>query len=248
MEKSAVERFLSSGSGDGSGYSYGSGFGFGYGDCDGYGYGSGSGSGYGDGCGYGDGDGSGSGYGYGYGYGSGFGSGDGFGYGDGYGDGIISFNGDDVYVVDGIPTIIKSIRGNIAKGFILNDDLTLSKCFVAKIGSYFAHGDSIESAIRDARVKQLEDAEPEGRVDAFLEQYPNTSKYTGHELFAGHHLLTGSCEMGRSSFVANKGINLDAEYSLIEFCSLVRDAYATEIIDLLISKIEDTEERYGRKG
>ena len=105
---------------------------------------SGSGSGYGSGYGSGDGYGSGSGYGDGYGYGSG--SGSGFGYGSGYGDGIKTFNGDKVYIIDDIPTIIKHIHDNVAKGYILNDDFTLTKTFVAKENGKFAHGETLHDA------------------------------------------------------------------------------------------------------
>lgn len=72
------------------------------------------------------GDGSGSGFGF----GSGSGSGDGDGYG--YGFGVKSINGNPIYVVDNIPTIITNVKGNIAKGFILHTDLSLTPCFIVK--------------------------------------------------------------------------------------------------------------------
>lgn len=103
----------------------------------GFGYGSGSGSGFGYGSGYGDGYGSGSGFGFGSGYGSD--SGDGFGYGDGDGSGLKSFNGNKIYLVDGVNTIVKSIKGNIAKGYILDKDFTINKCYIAKGQNKFAH-------------------------------------------------------------------------------------------------------------
>ena len=51
----------------------------------------------------------------------GSGDGDGYGDGDGSGDGVKSINGNPIYVVDNIPTIITNVKGNIAKGlsFIL---------------------------------------------------------------------------------------------------------------------------------
>lgn len=90
-----------------------------------YGYGSGSGYGYGDGYGYG----SGYGYGGGYGYGSGDGSGD--------GSGIKSFNGEQIYRIEGVNTLIHSVRGNIAHGAILNGDLTLTPCYIVKQDGFF---------------------------------------------------------------------------------------------------------------
>lgn len=87
-----------------------------------------SGSGYGDG------------YGSGYGSGSGYGYGDGDGYGSGSGSGIKKYDGEDVHMIDGVQTIITAVHGNIAKGTILQKDLTLTPCFMAKVDGFFAHG------------------------------------------------------------------------------------------------------------
>ena len=96
--------------------------------------GSGSGDGFGFGSGFGDGSGFGSGFGDGSGFGSGFGDGSGSGDGSGNGDvnGIKSFCGKEVYLIDDMQTIIESVRGNIAKGYILQSDLTLTPCHVVK--------------------------------------------------------------------------------------------------------------------
>ena len=131
------------GSGDdyGSGYDDGSGDGSGYGD--GYGYSSGYGSGYGND--YGSG--------YGYGYGDGYGSGDGYGYssgdgyGDGYGDNWKSINGNKIYRIDNVLTIITHLNKNVAKGKILNGDLTTEDCYVVKGYNKFSHGKTIKEAI-----------------------------------------------------------------------------------------------------
>lgn len=142
---------------DGYGYGYGSGYGEGDGTGDGYG----DGNGYG----YGDGDGAGAGHGCGYGDGDGYGSGNGKGYvkGDGdeffsvstsiSGNGIKSINGRCVYNIDGILTLITSVKGNIASGFILEPDLSLSPCYVAKEGNIFAHGKTVRMAVDSLRTK-----------------------------------------------------------------------------------------------
>lgn len=79
------------------------------GDGSGSGYVCGSGSGYV--CGYGDG--------YGDGYGFGFGFGDGFGYSSSSCTDIIMFNTEKIYRIDEVPTIIRNIKKQIAKGFIV---------------------------------------------------------------------------------------------------------------------------------
>lgn len=92
------------------------------------------------------------------GYGDGSGSGSGYGYGYGYGYGIKTFNGDKVYIIDDIPTIIKHIHDNVAKGYILNDDFTLTKTFVAKENGKFAHGETLHDAFASLQEKLYDDS------------------------------------------------------------------------------------------
>ena len=228
---------LSYGSGDGDGYGYGDGDGDGYGD--GYGYGSGDGSGDGSGYGYGDGygDGYGSGSGSGDGDGSGSGSGDGDGYGDGsgygsgYGSGVKEVNGDTVYIVDDVPTIIKSVRDNIAQGFILQRDLTLTPCYVVKEQNRFAHGETLHDAFSALQEKLYDDSTEEERIEAFRNKFPDYDMpYSNRDLFAYHHVLTGSCRMGRESFCKDKGIDLDGNTTVREFIELTKDSYGGDVI------------------
>lgn len=103
----------------------------------------------------GSGSGSGSGSGYGSGYGCGYGCGCGYGTGYGCGNGVSSINGRVVYIVDGISTVFYSVRGNVARGAILNPDLTMTPIYIVRVGDSFAHGSSIESARRDAAAMAL---------------------------------------------------------------------------------------------
>jgi hypothetical protein len=202
----------------------------GYGSGDGSGYGYGSGSGSGDGSGYGYGSGSGSGDGSGYGDGSGSGSGDGSG--SGYGYGIKTFNGDKVYIIDDIPTIIKHVHDNVAKGYILNDDFTLTETFVAKGNGKFAHGETLHEAFASLQEKLYDDSTEEERLEAFKKHFPDfTKKVSAKELFHWHHVLTGSCKQGRLSFCINKGIDIDKDaYTVHEFIELTQDSYGGDII------------------
>lgn len=180
---------------------------------DGYG----SGSSYSSGSGYGDGDGYGSGYGSGFGYGSSF--------------GVKTINGKDVHCIDKVETIIRSVKGNIAKGAILNSDLTLSPCFVVKQDNLFAHGKTLKEAMSALRDKLFEDM-PEGeRIAMFLQETEPDKKYPARYFYDWHHRLTGSCDMGRASFARDHGIDVDTyELDLTEFFDLTRDAYGGDVI------------------
>ena len=220
-----IKNFLNLSYGDGD--SYGSGDGYGYGDGSGYG----SGSDYGDGDGYGSGSGSGSGSGYGYGDGSGYGSGDGYGDGSGDGYGVKEVNGDTVYIVDDVPTIIKSVRDNIAQGFILQRDLTLKPCYIVKEQNMFAHGDTLHDAFTALQEKLYDDSTEEERIEAFRKKFPKyDTPYPNRDLFAYHHVLTGSCRMGRESFCKDKGIDLDGSTTVREFIELTKDSYGGDVI------------------
>jgi hypothetical protein len=167
----------------------------------------------------------------GYGSGYGYGSGDGSGYGSGDGDGDIKkFNQYNVYEIDGVLTIITSIHKNIAKGFILNKDLTLEKCYVAKGQNLFAHGETSKKAIESLQEKIFEDLDPEEAIEEFRKKFNNTDKYKGTEFYTWHHILTGSCEMGRNNFVKNHELNLENKYTVKEFIGICKNDYGSEII------------------
>ena len=212
--------------------------GYGYGDGSGYGSGSGysSGYGYGDGSGYGSGDGSGSGSGDGD--GSGYGSG--YGYGDGSGSGIKSFNRELVYQIDGINTLIRSVRGNTAHGAILNGDLMLTSCYIVKQDNIFAHGETLRKAMEALRDKLFEDMPEEERIDAFLRETDREKTYPTQYFYGWHHRLTGSCDMGRKQFARDHGVDLEhGVMTLTEFLKLTKDAYGGDVIRKVISKMQE---------
>lgn len=221
-----------------SGYGSGSGSGDGSGDGYGDGYGDGSGDGCGDGYGYDSGDGCGNGYGYGPGYGFGIG----IGYGTGSGYGIKFLNGQMVDMIDGIPTILTSIIGNAAKGFIVRADFSLAPTFVCKQGNTFAHGETLHKA-REALLEKLFDDMPtEERIAAFCKEFKPGVKCPAMDFFSWHHRLTGSCEQGRREFARQHDIDIDRdELTPEEFFALTRDSYGSSII-------RQTEDRFTKGG
>lgn len=136
----------------GSGYNYSSGYGYESCSGDGSGYGAGSGNCSGD-C-----------------YGCGSGCGDGFGYVDGNGTGYIPtinfnevpvvtniklLNGNVVDYINDIPIIITHVLDNFAAGFIVKNDLTLSPCFIAKVGKSFIYGTTLKEAVTVAKLNNI---------------------------------------------------------------------------------------------
>ena len=208
-------RGYGSGSGDGSGNSFGYGRSYGYS----FGYGRGYGFGYGDSRGYGR--------------GYDRGSGNGFGSGRGSGDGLKSFNNMDVYVLDSVQTIITHIKETFAKGFIVNSDLTLSQCFIAKGNGYFAHGKTLKEARESLMAKIFENMDRDEAISEFINKFEKNKAYPGTDFFEWHHYLTGSCLMGRESFVKNHGLDLNRHYTVKEFINICENDYGGEIIKKL---------------
>ena len=183
------------------------------------------------------------GLGYGSGDGSGYGSGSGYGYGSGGGGGsgayIKFFCGSPVYLIDRIPTIITALFGSYAKGYILEPCLTLTPCYIAKRESHFAHGKTLSEAVDAVAEKAFEDMPEEDRISEFWKCHKNGVKYPARDLYDWHHRLTGSCEMGRNTFAAEHGIDLDSDmFTVAEFVELCEKSYGGEII----RKLADVEE------
>lgn len=222
----ALKAFLTirecSGSGCYSGFDIGFDFGLGFGS-----YGSGDGDAYGSG--YGDS--------YGYSYSNSYDDDDDDSYDCGYG--IKSINGEYVHLIDDTPTIIKQIHGNIAKGAILQEDLTLTPCYIVKNGDIFAHGETLRKAQEALRDKLFEDMSEEERIDSFLSEIKPKTEYPVMIFFDWHHRLTGSCEMGRTAFAKDHGFDLDKDTITLEgFLELTKNAYGGSVIRKVIAEMK----------
>ena len=184
----------------------------------------------GDGSGYGDGDGSGYGSGDGSGYGSGYGS------GDGSGDGIKSLCGEAVHMIDGVPTIITRVRGNVAKGKIVRGDMGTEAAYIVKGGNCFAHGRTLHEARAALEDKLFEDMPVEERIDAFAAEFKPGEARTVADFYAWHHKLTGSCTQGRDTFARDHGLKMDDAMTPEEFIRLTCNAYGGEVIRQLAGR------------
>lgn len=155
------------------------------------------------------------------------------GSGSGDGSGISSINRLPVFVVDSIPTAFCVVKNNVAKGYIVRDDLTLEPCFVVKSGGTFAHGATLREAMSALRDKLFEGMPEEERIQAFVDAHKPGVPIPNRELFDWHHRLTGSCLAGRRDFVSRMGIDMDGETTPEEFIRLTEHAYGGEVIKKL---------------
>ena len=166
--------------------------------------------------------------GYGYGDGSGYGSGYGDGYGNGYG--IKTINGIGVYLIDGVETLICNVHANLAKGFILNGDLSKTPTFVVKQGNTFAHGETVEAARAALIDKMFEDMGEDERIESFVSEFKPKVPRPAADFYDWHHKLTGSCEQGRKQFARDHSVDMNGSMTPEAFITLTENTYGGEII------------------
>lgn len=194
------------------------------------------------GCGIGDGYGSSRKYGYsdnisgrsgfkdssGYGFGSGSCNGDGDDYTIAY------INGDRIYYIDGLPTVITSVRDNVAMGVIFNKDFTFTPCYIVKENGEFAHGSTLHEASLSLQEKLYDDSTDEERLEAFKRKFPEyDTPYSNADLYVYHHVLTGSCRLGRDNFREQHGLTMEGTMTVREFVELTKGEYGGDIVKRL---------------
>ena len=176
---------------------------------------------------------------YGYGDGSGYGYGDGSGYGYGYGYGVSIFDGQAVYQIDDVATIIKHIKGAVAKGFILQNDFTLTPCYVVKGRGYFAHGETLKEAQDALEEKIFDDMDTDEKVRIFIQKFQIGTVYPAKDFYVWHNKLTGSCEMGRKAFARDHEIDIEKDSMTVEeFVKLTHNSFGGSVIRQIADELK----------
>ena len=138
-------------------------------------------------------------------------------------------------VVRMVVRVSRSIKGSVAKCSILDKDLTLSPCYVSKVGNFFAHGKTVRDAIRDAKQKYEQNKPIVDRIEDFNLKFKSGVEYVCKEFYLWHHILTGSCSLGRDNFAKQNGIDINKDkITREEFAELTKNSYGSDIILQLI--------------
>ena len=91
-------------------------------------------------------------------------------------------------------------------------------------------GQTSKKAMQALQAKIFRNMDTEELIGQFRNKFNNTSKYKGTTFYEWHHILTGSCEMGRDNFVKEHNLSLNKMYSVKDFIELTEDDYGGEII------------------
>ena len=147
-----------------------------------------------------------------------------------------------VTVIDSVQTIITSVKTNIAKGMILNADLTTTPCYVVKQDDKFAHGKTVREAREALLTKLFDDMPKEERIEEFAKSHKAGKAYPNRDFFEWHGRLTGSCAMGREAFARDNGIDLGGSMTVAEFVEVTKNAYGKETVRELAARYEGSGE------
>lgn len=155
---------------------------------------------------------------------------------------ITKFNGDQVHYVDGVPTVLLKVRGDIASGYTINNDLTTTACFVARGHGYFAHGKTAHEASSELERKIISNMNTDDKVDEFIRKFDKDGTYPTKSFYDWHGILTGSCVFGRDSFAKEHNVDLNGNMSTRDFLLLTKDAFGREIIRAIMERLDIKDE------
>lgn len=185
--------------------------------------------------------------------GGGFGDGD-AGSGDSYGRGIggkyqrgvcnvnntaltiLTYNGERVYVVDGIPCVFKTVHDVWAKVDVINrTDFTAQVAFIGKCKGFFAHGETLRMALQDAKGKYYRSVDFEAKKEELKALFLRSAdkKLPVSTLYDWHGILTGSCRFGRDEFMRTHALKDDDRLTLNEFVNLTAAHFGGDKIQKL---------------
>lgn len=150
---------------------------------------------------------------------------------------ITRFNGEPVHYIDGMPTVLQSVHGDVAHGYTIGDDLTTTECYVARGQGYFAHGHTAREAVSSLERKIVSGMNTDEKVQAFIKRFDKNGKYPVRDFYEWHGTLTGSCTFGRDNFAKEHDIDMNGDMETKEFLRLTKDAFGHEVIQKIIEEM-----------
>lgn len=139
-----------------------------------------------------------------------------------------------IFIIDSVETTIARIVVSLAKGFVINHDLTFDQCYVCKVNNLFAYGRTALEAQGAMREKIFKNMDVDEKIKEFKKLFPDFDKpIPGRVLYEWHHLLTGSSQMGRDAFCRKHDIDLNKDYTVNYFIEITKDDFGGEIIQKL---------------
>lgn len=154
------------------------------------------------------------------------------------GRGIKSFNGQTVYYINNQPVIIHSLhQEQYARVSIINNDLTLSESYLARIEDIIDTGSNLHDAYKEVYLKSVKEKDEDERIQTFIELYPDPeSEILGLDFMKWHNVLTDACKSGQLRFIESQNLDVNKKYSIKFLVKLTRRAYNPAVMQKIITK------------
>jgi hypothetical protein len=110
----------------------------------------------------------------------------------------------------------------------------MQKCYIAQIGEYYAHGETISQAVSDARFKQMQDT-----MD--VESVVRTIKDAGHFTRETFRLLTGACSFGVEQFLKEHDLHDKDTLSISDTLRITKGAYGGSVVAEYFEHMEEAQ-------
>lgn len=149
---------------------------------------------------------------------------------------VLTYNGEPVYVVDGIPCVFKTVHDVWAKVDVINrKDFTARTAFIGKCKGFFAHGETLRKALQDAKAKYFRNIDFESKKEELKRLFSRSAdkKLPVSILYEWHGILTGSCRFGRDEFMRTHALKDDDRLTLNEFVDLTAAHFGGDKIQKL---------------
>lgn len=142
--------------------------------------------------------------------------------------GIKEINGDSIHLIDSKQVFIsKLLSENLAQGYILNQDLSTTFCYIAKGYNTLALGSTIQEAQNYVKERRFDHLSEDERFNLFVDKFPELdTPYKAVDVFAYHHIITGSCAKGRIDFLKQHNITQNTTGTIREFFKLLETNYS----------------------
>ena len=121
----------------------------------------------------------------------------------------------------------------------MNNDFTLTACYVVKAHNCFAHGESLREAQDALEDKLFKGMDIDEKIRLFIDKFSLDKEHPAKDFYDWHNKLTGSCEMGRKAFAKDHDIDIENDTMTVEeFINLTKNSFGSSIIRQLAEELK----------
>lgn len=147
---------------------------------------------------------------------------------------IKKFNGNKIYRVAGINAIITRIKRNVAKGYIVNVDFSLTSCYIIKSYGLFAYGETLQRARESLEKNFFDTLWHREIISEFIYEFGENKKYHAMDFYNWCCEQTRDCEGVIKVFLEEHEIDLEKDAMTVkEFIERIKNSHLERILDKL---------------